>query len=258
MTRGTKALVATTGTLAAALLVLSGVMVFGGEEDEPAQAKPSTEASRTPGPAPTYTQPADWVEPDRWAVLPRPAETNKQGLGVGFEDSELGAVSMLVTQQTHVAEGAETVAKGKVASFLTYASQADRMPEREGDVRASAEQVDDKLRQVMGMPAEGDYPPGASVATRAVGFKVYHSEGNEVGAYLLSKTTYRSSETAKEQGGYSVMPLVAIWEAGDWKLSSAATKRLEPERRGAPVPKAASPGDTRFNAEGWTAIREAS
>lgn len=258
MTRGTKAFYASVGTLTAALLVLGGVMWIGGEEDVPEEGKPSAGASRKPGAVPTLTPQPDWVEPDRWVALPRPEETAESGLGVKFEAEELGAVAMLVAQQSYTAEKSDTVFKRQMDSYRAYFSAADRLPEREGAVREGRKQADAKVRQTLGLPAEGDYPPGVSVTSRVKGFKIYHSEEGEVGAYLLTASSYRAGETEKEQVAYSVAPLVAVWEAGDWKVSSKATQRLEPVRKANPVPKAAAVGDTRFNTQGWTAIREAS
>ncbi|MGA5579452.1 hypothetical protein ACPCK9_32205 [Streptomyces koyangensis] len=258
MTRRIKTFYASVGTLTAALLVLGGVMWIGGEEGVPEEGKPSASASRKPGAVQTFTPQPDWVEPDRWVALPRPEETDEAGLGVKFEAEELGAVAMLVAQQTYVAEGKNTVFARQMDIYRAYFSAADRLPEREGVVREGRKRADAKVRQMMGLPAEGDYPPGASVSSRVKGFKVYHSEEGKVGAYLLTVSSYRAGETEREQVAYTIAPLVAVWEAGDWKVSSKAIQRLEPVRKMNPVPKAATVGDTRFNTEGWTAIREAS
>ncbi|MFF5694725.1 hypothetical protein ACFY7N_29095 [Streptomyces albidoflavus] len=256
MTRGNRAFYASVGTLAAALLVLGGVMWIGGEEDVPEEGKPSTGASRTPGPVGTYTTPEDWTEPERWAALPRAEKTNDRGFGVGFPDEEEGAVAMLVAQQSYVAEGDTTLAERQADSYLTYASQADKTPKQQVRVKQALERREQQVRAGMGVPGEGDLPPGAYVRTQVIGFKVVMSEDGEVGAFLLSKTTTRSSETAKERADYAVVRYGAKWEAGDWKVSGEVSNRVD--QQGETPPRIAVAGDPEFNREGWTAIREAS
>ncbi|MFD4412498.1 hypothetical protein [Streptomyces sp. NPDC058476] len=247
----------------AVVLALTGYALLsgGGDGDEAAKDKGGASASATPGPtkpAPTYTAPDDWTEPQRWASLPRGEKTDGQGNDIGFPHTQEGAVAMLAAASSTDVNRERSTVEEQLGHYRSYMAAADLSPANEEKVKAQAEQTDGKVRSDLGLAAGSALPAGAYVRNHVVGFKIIQASPDEVSVYLLARATLKAGETKKERDSYSRTLVAAEWEAGDWKLSSAATVRAAQQTGSSTKPPMVSPGDAAFNQAGWVAIREAS
>ncbi|WP_405668911.1 hypothetical protein OG379_39900 (plasmid) [Streptomyces sp. NBC_01166] len=215
-------------------------------------ARPSTTA------APTSKVPSDWTEPSRWAALPRNERVDTRGNQVGFPQSTEGAVAMLAAASDTTVEAGRTAVDVQLGIYESYMAKADHSDVNAEKIELQAIQTDKKIRTDMGLPAGSALPDGAYVRSHVIGFQVVKESGSEVSAWLLSRVTTKSGETAKERGTYTRSLVAAIWEDSDWKLSSAATQRAYQQAGSNEKPPIVAPGDESFNRGGWTAIREAS
>lgn len=254
------------GGVAAAMLALTGYMAVTSGDDAtttPGKNRASgTSASPTSAApsstAPTYTTPDDWTEPDRWAALPRGKRTDSHGNDVGFPHTTEGAVAMLAAYTNTSMDGSHSVVDEQVSTYESYMAAADQTAENTAKVKTYAVKVQQELLSKLGLTSEGDMPSGAYVRTNVVGFKVIKASQDEVSAYLLSRVTMKTGGPEKEQGSYTRTVLGAVWEAGDWKLSTDATVSAAQQAPETARPAMAAPGDAVFNDAGWTAIRAAS
>jgi hypothetical protein len=249
------------GGLAAAVLALTGYVMFSGGDDSSEAGKNTaggggSSVSAPAKPQGTYSAPEDWVEPKRWVSLPRGQRTNKDGLQLGFPHTTEGAVAQLVAANTTDIEGSTTTADVQTQRYDAYMSAADRSAANRKKIEQAAAKVDVQLRQKLGLPLDGDMPSGAYVRSNVIGYQVVKESADEVGVFLLARATEKAGETAPEQDSYSRTLLAARWEAGDWKMSVAAISALVAQSPAKPA--IAAPGDQAFNTAGWTAIREAS
>ncbi|MFD7753267.1 hypothetical protein [Streptomyces sp. NPDC059757] len=249
------------GVFAVAMLSLTAYAVFSGDEEPAGSAgkdgsKPSASASAKPGP--TYGAPSEWTEPKRWAVLPRNQRVDTHGNKVGWPQSTEGAEAMLVASNSTAVEGDRSSVDVQLGIYESYISQTDHSEANAEKVELAAIQADKKLRTQMGLAAGSALPAGAYARNQVIGFKVVHESSDEVSAWLLTRATTKSGETTKESGSYTRSLAAAVWEDGDWKLSSAATRTAFQQASGQEQPPIAAPGDEAFNTGGWTAIREAS
>lgn len=122
MKRGSAGLWAAAGT-AAVVLGLTGYMVLAGGDggDDAAgggvSPGPSVSVSLPSTPGPTYTIPADWTEPDRWAVLPTGTGTDIHGNPTGFEHTTEGALAVLAAVNSTEVEGSRSLADEQLANY---------------------------------------------------------------------------------------------------------------------------------------------
>lgn len=247
------------GVMTVAVLALTGYAAFFGDDDssEPSSSaggKPSASASPSPG----YSAPEDWTEPQKWAALPRGQRTDAHDNPVGFPQTTEGAVAMLAASNSTAVEGSRSIVDEQLANYQSYISAADKSSQNAEKVELAASETDKQLHQQLGVAAGRPLPSGAYVRNHIVGFKVIKESKGEVSAWLLARATTKAGETQKEQGSYTRTLVAARWEAGDWKLSAAATQIALEQAKGQPKPEMAAPGDATFNSSGWTAIREAS
>lgn len=228
-------------------LITYVVLTAGGGDDEGSSALPTRgngvgKATSTASPAPVYSAPDQWTEPN----------------DVGFPHTTLGAVSMLAALSGADVEGGRTFVDEQVGQYQSYMSRADRSPTNEASMRRAAEKTDASLRSSLGIPASGDMPPGAYVRSHTIGFEVIKAKENEVSVYMLAHVTMKAGALEREKGSYARTVMAAAWEDGDWRLSIAAVTRAAQEVKGKTRPVVAAPGDAAFNDAGWTAIRTAS
>ncbi|MER7763053.1 hypothetical protein [Streptomyces sp. NPDC097619] len=262
MTRGgparlTRYMMPTAIALVVAVLALTGYAMLSGD-GTPDSSKPSAAAGPTASASASagYAPPRDWTEPDRWATLPRGARTNEHGREVAFPHTELGAAAMMVSSSATLLEGAHGNVAEHDVLFDSYLIAADRTEEIRQATKAAAVAADKELRRSMGLPESGALPPGVYVRVQPTAFKIIKSGQDEVGAWMLSRVTTKTGETAKEAGSH-MRSLVAVrWDGDDWKSSTAAYGRAMAVSE--PKPEIVAPGDPLFNTSGWTAIREAS
>jgi hypothetical protein len=247
------------GGVAVAMLALTGYAVFSGDDDPgTAPGKGGGGSTATAKPAPSYSVPDDWTEPERWAALPRGKRTDANGNDVGFPHSTEGAVSMLAAANSTDVGGSRTTIDEQLGIYHSYMVKADRSPQNAEKIELNAMQTDKDLRRRMGVEAGSALPSGAYVRNHVVGFKVIKESPDEVSVWLLARVTVKAGETKQESGSYTRTLAAAQWEAGDWKLSSAATVRASQQTQGQSKPTMVAPGDAAFNDAGWAAIREAS
>ncbi|MER6121776.1 hypothetical protein ABT173_03560 [Streptomyces sp. NPDC001795] len=220
-------------------------------------ARPSVSASASPGP--TYTVPSDWTEPNRWAALPRGAKTDKYGSQVSFPHTTEGAVAAIVAAQSTDIEGDKTTLTEQLRVYHSYIAAGDHSDKALKAVEQKAKQSDTELHQQMGSGSgESAFPPGAYLRTTVVGYKIIKQSADEVGVWLLSRVAQKDGETEKEEVTLTRSVAGLRWEDSDWKLSVEATLAAQQQTDGQPEPAGAAPGDAKFNAAGWTAIRAAS
>lgn len=246
------------GVTAVVLALTAYAAVSGGGHD-------STESKRHGGstvapsrPVPTYSVPPDWTEPARWLALPRGKNTTADGYQTNFPDTADGAVAMLVAADSMNVEGSQSTVDAQLAVYNTYMASTDKSSANEEKVREAAAQTDGQERGSMGLPTSGPLPSGAFVRTNVVGFKVIQASPGEVTAYLLTRVAEKAGETATEKDSYTSAVVGAVWQGGDWKLSTTASNDALQQTQGQQGPAIAAPGDAAFNSAGWTAIRQAS
>lgn len=250
------------GVVLAAVVGLTGYAMFNGDDDGGAtagkgSARPSASSSSV-GAAPTYQAPDDWVEPERWAALPRGSRTDGRGSQVGFPHTTEGAVAMLAAANTTDIEGERSTVDEQLRIYYSYMGSDGRSSDTAEQIELNAQQTDKTVHKQMGVPAGDALPSGAYLRNTVVGFKVLQASDDEVSAWLLARVVQKNGETAKEQASYTRTLAAARWQDGDWKLSVDATVRAQKKAQNQTEPKMAAPGDAKFNDYGWTAIREAS
>jgi hypothetical protein len=249
------------GVALAAVVGLTGYLVLGGGDgggDQHKKAVPGPTASSSVTAVPTYQVPDNWTEPARWAALPRGGRTDKYGSQVGFPHTTEGAVAMLVAAQSTNVDDQHSMLEEHLRVYHSYFTAEDQGGSTQERVQLGAQQADKVLHQKMGLKPGASLPAGAYVRTAVVGFKVIKESSGEVSAWLLSRVATKASETAKEQITYTRSVAAGRWTNGDWKASADATLTAQQQVQGEAQPAGAAPGDAKFNAAGWTAIREAS
>lgn len=247
------------GAMAILVLALTAYAFLGGDDgsgDGKSEASPSP--TGTAKPAPTYTTPEDWTEPERWVALPSGERTDKSGNETGFPRTTEGAVAMLKAANTTEVTPQRSTVDERLGIYRSYIAEADRTDENAEKIELGAIQSDKTVHRKMGVDPADPLPPGSYLRSYVVGYQVIKQSDGEVSAWLLARTTMKAGETAKESAAYTRTLAAAVWENGDWKLSSAATVRASEEVQGKTKPQMAAPGDAAFNSAGWTAIREAS
>ncbi|MFF4818409.1 hypothetical protein ACFY2K_27925 [Kitasatospora sp. NPDC001309] len=200
-----------------------------------------------------YSLPTTWTEPQRWLAAPRGTRT-VGSREVGFPHSTDGAIGMLVASSGFDVEGSTTLVDEQLTFYRTYTAASDRTPTREQRIRQGAAKADARARSTMGLPESGPLPAGAWVRTHLVGFKLVQAQPDSVTAHLLLRTAQKAGETRPEAVSYAVGTIGVVWRDGDWKLDPTGGTSPAPDS----VPEIAAPGDPAFNAQGWTAIRQAS
>ncbi|MGW2181271.1 hypothetical protein ACWCXX_24860 [Streptomyces sp. NPDC001732] len=247
------------GGLGAAVVLLTGYAMLGGDDEETAGEKggrPAASSSATPSPG--YKAPDDWTEPERWASLPRGKRTDEHGSDVGFAHTTEGAAAMLAAASSTSVDSTRTITDEQLRLYHSYVGQIDRSDDAAERVKLAGADADKALAREMGVRAGQPLPPGAYVRSTVVAYQVIKSSADQAGLWLLSRVVQRNGETAKESSSYTRSLVGAEWEDGDWKLTSTSTAETQLAVRGQDEPKMVAPGDAEFNAAGWTAIREAS
>lgn len=261
MSTANKALIWGVSGLAAAMLALTSYAALSGDDDAGAASDKkggSTSATASAKPAPDYSAPGEWTEPERWTALPRGKRTDDNGNDVGFPHTTEGAVAMLAATNATTAEDGRGMADELRGVYESYFSGSDQSPAKRAKVTAEAARREAAMRRDLGVPAKGDMPPGAYIRATVIGYKIIKASPDEVSVYLLSRVTMKAGETEKEHGSYARNVVAARWEGKDWKLSSAAISLAVQQVRGKALPAIVAPGDAAFNTNGWIAIRQAS
>ncbi|MFG2913114.1 hypothetical protein ACGF0D_09510 [Kitasatospora sp. NPDC048298] len=161
---------------------------------------------------------------------------------------------MLVASSGFDVEGSTTLVDEQLTFYRTYTATADQTADREQRVRQGAARADARARATMGLPESGPLPVGAWVRTGMVGFKLVQARPDAVTAHLLLRTARKSAESSPESVSYAVGTVGVVWRESDWRLDPSGGSSPAPEA----VPGIAAPGDAAFNAQGWTAVRQAS
>ncbi|MFF8279933.1 hypothetical protein ACF05T_28170 [Streptomyces lateritius] len=247
------------GVTAAAVAMLTGYALFSGDDggaETPAKGGPSASAPSSASPAPSYSVPDDWTEPERWAALPRGKRTDGRGSEIGFPHTTEGAVAMMAAANTIAVEGDTSSVDEQLRTYYSYfADPSSKDAEKVGQ---AAEQADKRLAGQMGVSLGQPLPPGAYVRNHVVGYKIIKKSGDEVTAWVLARVTQKAGELEKEKGSYTRTLVGAQWKGSDWKISLDAITRAQRDAQGEPKPEMVAPGDAAFNSAGWTAIRAAS
>ncbi|MET8661688.1 hypothetical protein [Streptomyces griseus] len=247
------------GATTAVVLLLTGYAAFFSGDGEPSRTsdRPAA-AAADKGPDQTYDAPSDWTEPERWAVLPRGARTDRFGNEVGFPQTAEGAVAMLVAVNTAEVKAGHTFVDVQHGVYDSYLIPRDRTEENKRKIERAAAESDTAVRRDMSLPENDDLPLGAYSRNHVIGFKVIEASPTEVTMWLLSRATVRPGETEKEEGAYTSLLAAAEWSHGDWWLSAASTENAIRRHGREQRPAIAAPGDAAFNTARWTAIRAAS
>ncbi|MEU6059083.1 hypothetical protein [Streptomyces sp. NPDC047097] len=259
----TKAMWAGAGVSALAVGVLSGYVLFSGDDDgrDTAGAGKGSASASAPSasPVPSYTVPEDWTEPERWAALPRGERTDKYGSQVKFPRTTEGAVAALMHASTTVVEGAQTAVDEQLRVYHSYVGAQGQSEANAEQVELSALQTHKNLSKKVGLTPEQIWPTGYHVRNSVVGYQMLGKPADdEVSVWLLSRVTVKAGETATEASAYTRTAVGAQWTDGDWKITPAAAQHAAAAMKSGERPGLGVPGDLAFNREGWTAIREAS
>ncbi|MEU5163913.1 hypothetical protein AB0G74_30455, partial [Streptomyces sp. NPDC020875] len=202
--------------------------------------------------------PQDWDEPVRWSALPRGERTDEWGSRVGFPKTVEGAVGMAAAANSTAIEGDVNARDEQLRiyhSYLTKANQVDSVAE---EIEMTALDTDKRLARLMGVKPGQPLPAGGYLRSVVVGYKIIEQSPGEVSVWLLGRAVTKTGETAKESTDFTRTLVGVQWQDGDWKLTADSTARALRAVQGKPKPEHAAPGDPKFNAAGWTAIREAS
>ncbi|MGA5425166.1 hypothetical protein ACPCKX_33720, partial [Streptomyces lavendulocolor] len=115
------------GAVAAAAGTLTGYLMFsGGDSASSTPARGGTSISSPVGPLPSYADPQDWTEPERWVALPRGQRTDAGGSEVGFPHTVEGAVAMLKAANTTVIEGDRSNVDEQLRIYRSYVGKVDQ------------------------------------------------------------------------------------------------------------------------------------
>ncbi|MER7048892.1 hypothetical protein [Streptomyces jumonjinensis] len=248
------------GGAGAVVLALTGYAILSGDDepDTAATGKGGPSASASASPAPTYQAPEDWTEPVRWSALPRGERTDTRGSLVGYPETTEGAVGMMAAANRSAIEGGTSATDEQLRIYHSYIGKADKSELNAEQIELTALETDKQLARQMGVKPGQQLPPGAYVRNVVIGYQVIKKSPTEVSAWLLARVVTKTGETSRETTAYTRTLAGAQWQNGDWRLTGAATERALTDVKGKPEPKQAAPGDAAFNANGWTAIREAS
>ncbi|CAM5316122.1 hypothetical protein [Streptomyces lateritius] len=249
------------GVTAAAVAMLTGYALFSGDDggaETPAKGGPSASAPSSASPAPSYSVPDDWTEPERWAALPRGKRTDDRGSEVGFPHTAEGAAAMLAAANSTTMENGRTTVDEQLRIYYSYIGKVDHSTENAEKVELAAMQADKSLAKAMGVTPGHPLPAGAYQRNHVVGYKILRKTPDEVTMWVLSRVTQKAGELEKEKGSYTRTVMGVQWREGDWKITSAATQRALQDAQSQTKPEMVAPGDAEFNRSGWTAIREAS
>jgi hypothetical protein len=240
------------------VLGLTAVALRGGGEDStPVSAKDGTKPSATGSAIPGYAAPPDWTDPGDWVALPKASSTDAHGSPVGYPHSVEGAVAAAAATQTTSVEGETSNSDEQKRIYLSYVAAADQDPDKAEKLAQKTAEGDRQLAQDSGVQPGQPLPPGAYLRSRVVGFKIISKSADQVTMWLLIRGVQKTGETAQEKGHYARVSTGLQWVDGDWKLTGTSM-RVSNQDTGETPPQIAAPGDTAFNAAGWTAIREAS
>ncbi|WP_328902020.1 hypothetical protein OHR86_20770 [Streptomyces sp. NBC_00441] len=224
-------------------------------------------SSLSPSPEPTpssasraegYSPPDEWTEPERWALLPQGQWTDKHGSVVGFPHTVEGGVAMAVAANTTVMERGTSIFDEQMRLYDSYGAPEDRDPVVVEHVKSVTEKPDRRFEKETGAPAGGPLPAGAYMRSHVIGYKIIEAKSDEISLWVLARATQKNGELAKESGSYTRTLIGVQWQNGDWKLGPEATARALSGTRAQEKPPIVAPGDSAFNAAGWTALREAS
>ncbi|WP_369185364.1 hypothetical protein [Streptomyces sp. Y1] len=245
------------------MLGLTGYAALVGDDGGPAPQRHDTVSSQAPPtattapqPAPTYSAPPTWTEPQQWLAAPRGVRKAANGREIGFPDTTEGAIGMMVAASAIDVEGSTTLADQQLEVYSVYLVPADQSPTAEAKVRQGAERTDAATREALGLPGTGPLPSGASMRSTMIGVKPIRVTPTQVAAYVLMTVIDKGGEMVPAKTVYSMGILAAVWQDGDWKLSGQAIK--DSAAQAGQKPAIAAPGDAAFNTAGWTAIRQAS
>ncbi|MFF6903411.1 hypothetical protein [Streptomyces hydrogenans] len=243
------------------VLTLYAVLRGAGEDpktETPAKGGASPSVSGTASPAPTYEQPEDWTEPERWSALPRGKSQDEQGSPKGFPKSAEGAVAMMAAANASRVEGDHGIVDEQLRTYRAYMGAEDTSETIAEQIELAGIEADKRLAREMGIRPGQPLPAGAYLRSHVVGYQIIEESGAEVSAWLLVRQVQKSGEMSPEKGSYLRTLVGAQWMGGDWKMTADATARAQEAMEGKSDPEMVAPGDEAFNAAGWTAIREAS
>ncbi|WP_433407038.1 hypothetical protein [Streptomyces sp. CA-146814] len=248
------------GVALVGVLALGGYALFSGgdEGDEAGKKEPGSSASADPKPSNSYEAPEDWTDPKRWAALPRGERTDERGSQVGFPQSAEGAVAMMAAANTTAIEGTTTNDDEQLRLYYSYIGKPDQSEAAAERVEQGAITNGKSIWRSLGLKPGAPLPAGAYARTHVIGFQVIKESPTEVTAWVLGTETLKAGETEEEKVSYTRTLMGAQWQDGDWKLSVQATRHAQDDTQGKPEPEMAAVGDAKFDAAGWTAIREAS
>ncbi|MGW6651246.1 hypothetical protein AMK23_34515 [Streptomyces sp. CB02130] len=247
------------GVALVGVLALGGYALFSGDEgDEAGKKEAGSSVSADPKPSKSYEAPEDWTDPKRWAALPRGERTDERGSQVGFPQIAEGAVAMMAAANTSAIEGTTTNGDEQLRLYYSYIGKPDQSEAAAERVEQGAITNGKSIWRSLGLKPGAPLPAGAYARTHVIGFQFIKKSPTEVTAWVLGSETLKAGETEEEKVSYTRTLMGAQWQDGDWKLSVEATRHAQDDTQGKPEPEMAAVGDAKFDAAGWTAIREAS
>ncbi|MFD8560581.1 hypothetical protein ACFV1N_25190 [Streptosporangium canum] len=229
------------------ILVAVVALLLSSSNADPA---PSPSAGASTAAAPTRPSPATpstaggYVAPQRWTTLPDSAHLLQRTYRVGFPHTPQGAAAAASATFQSVWHLAPSQAARAVQ---VYFAPADRAA-----FRAHAITNAKWMRQQIGLPADGELPPDASVAVQVTGVQWRTLDSDNVYVSVNMKLDLLAGVGAPLHTLPAASTAHLRWHpgarGGDWLVVQTRADEM-------PQPEQAEVGTTAFNSAGWLAIR---
>ncbi|MGW6319058.1 hypothetical protein ACWFRU_42305, partial [Streptomyces sp. NPDC055099] len=152
------------GAALAAVLALTGYAIFSGDGDGgDAPGKAGSSSSAAADPKPSYEQPEDWTDPQRWAALPRGKRTDERGSEVEFPHTTEGAVAALAASSNNTVEGSTSHVDEQLRLYYSYVAKEDQSEAAAERVELGSIDNGKVISRDMGLKPGAPMPSGAYV-----------------------------------------------------------------------------------------------
>ena len=225
--------------------IIASLLSGSDADPAPSPAPASTAAAPTPSPAPvTPSTASGYVAPQRWTTLPDGAHLLQRTYRVGFPRTSQGAAAAAAAMFQSV--------WNLDPSRATRAVQVYFAPADRAIFRTHAITNTTWMRQQIGLPADGELPPDASVAVQVTGVQWRIVDSDNVHVSVNMKLDLLAGVGAPLHTIPAASTAHLRWHpgvrGGDWLVAQTAADQM-------PRPEHAEVGTTAFNTAGWLAIR---
>ncbi|MEU1377274.1 hypothetical protein ABZ442_27010 [Streptomyces triculaminicus] len=214
----------TAGVVLTGGAVLAVTTLGGGDHEKGSMASPGASSA---APAPSTSSGKRRTPASEYKLRILKSDKVKDAIGVGFPQSDRGAVSAAVRHLQELDLLDDNVAEKQLKAIVSKDSPGT-VDKRVSDVR--------KLRERAGLPPSGGTPPGLSFSTQVNAVRV--TSADDTGQVLIIWMNYdrfaslpdkaADNNPLKGETDYAIYK----WEDGDWKLTEEPryTKRVHGPR----------------------------